>query len=206
MSQNYSHLKIRLASPEEVRQWSYGEVLNHETINYRTLKPEKGGLFAEEIFGPVKDYQCSCSSKSKKNTNIENKKCPICGVEITESKVRRERMGHIQLAAPVVHTWYLRSTPSKLALLLDLKTSELEEIVYLASYIVTEKGDTDLKDKQILSEYDFKVAYDKWQNRFQAKTGGTADAVSLVFNAHQSGLEVLDELVLTLGELAGFLF
>ena len=174
MSQNYSHLKIRLASPEEIRSWSYGEVLNHETINYRTLKPEKGGLFAEEIFGPVKDYQCACSNKSKKNTNIENKKCPICGVEITEAKVRRERMGHITLAAPIVHTWYLKSTPSKLALLLGIKASDLEEVVYLASYIVVEPGDTDLEFKQILTEFDFMNAYNKWGNRFSAKTGGEA--------------------------------
>ena len=175
MSQNYSHLKIRLASPEEIKSWSYGEVLNHETINYRTLKPERGGLFAEEIFGPVKDFQCACSSKSKKNTNIENKKCPVCGVEITESKVRRERMGHITLAAPVVHTWYLKSTPSKLALLLDLKASDLEEVVYLASYIVIEPGDnTDLEFKQILTEFEFKNAWEKWENKFSAKTGGEA--------------------------------
>jgi len=174
MSQNYSHLKIRLASPEEIKSWSYGEVLNHETINYRTLKPERGGLFAEEIFGPVKDYQCACTSKSRKTASIENKKCPICGVEITESKVRRERMGHITLAAPVVHTWYLRSTPSKLALLLNIKASELEEVVYLASYIVIEPGDTDLQFKQILSEFDFMNEYNKWGNRFEAKTGGEA--------------------------------
>ena len=175
MSQNYSHLKIRLASPEEIKSWSYGEVLNHETINYRTLKPERGGLFAEEIFGPVKDFQCSCPSKSKKNTNIENKKCPICGVEITEAKVRRERMGHITLAAPVVHTWYLKSTPSKLALLLDIKAGELEEVVYLASYIVIEPGEgTDLEFKQILSEFEFKEKYDQYGNRFSAKTGGEA--------------------------------
>ncbi len=174
MSQNYSYLRIRLASPEEIKGWSYGEVLNHETINYRTLKPERGGLFAEEIFGPVKDYQCACSSKSKKVSNVENKKCPVCGVEITESKVRRERMGHITLAAPVVHTWYLRSTPSKLALLLGIKASDLEQVVYLASYIVIEPGDTDLEFKQILSEFEFKEAYDKYGNGFSAKSGGEA--------------------------------
>ena len=175
MSQNYSHLKIRIASPEEIKSWSYGEVLNHETINYRTLKPVPGGLFAEEIFGPVKDFQCACSGKSKKNSNIDNKKCPICGVEITESKVRRERMGHITLMAPVVHTWYLKSTPSKLALLLGMKASELEEVVYLASYVVIEPGDVEeLEEKQLLSEFEFAQAYAKWGNRFVAKTGGEA--------------------------------
>lgn len=174
MSQNYTHLKIRLASPEEILSWSYGEVLNHETINYRTLKPEKGGLFAEEIFGPQKDYQCACSTKSKKNTSTENKKCKICGVDITESKVRRERMGHITLQAPVVHSWYLNSIPSKLGLLLDLKLKDLQEVVYLASYIVVEPGDTELEFKQLLSDNDFKLAYDKWGNRFSAKTGGEA--------------------------------
>ena len=111
MSQKFSHLKIRLASPEEIRSWSFGEVTKHETINYRTLKPEKDGLFCERIFGPQKDYQCACSNKSKKSSH-PGKKCPVCGVEITEAKVRRERMGHIELKAPVVHTWYLRNSPS----------------------------------------------------------------------------------------------
>lgn len=173
MSQKFSHLKIRLASPDEIRSWSYGEVKNHETINYRTLKPEKDGLFCERIFGPTKDYQCACSNKSKKSSH-PGKVCPVCGVEITESKVRRERMGHIELEAPVVHAWYLRNSPSRLATLLDIKTKDLEEVVYLASYIVTEPGDTDLEYKQVLSERDYTDKYFEFGSRFKALTGAEA--------------------------------
>jgi DNA-directed RNA polymerase subunit beta' len=173
MSQKFSHFKIRLASPDEIRSWSYGEVKNHETINYRTLKPEKDGLFCERIFGPQKDYQCACSNKSKKSSH-PGKKCPVCGVEITESKVRRERMGHIELEAPVVHTWYLRNSPSRLATLLDIKAKDLEEVVYLASYIVTEPGDTDLEFKQVLSERDYTDKYFEYGSRFKALTGAEA--------------------------------
>ncbi len=173
MSQKFSHLKIRLASPEEIRSWSFGEVEKHETINYRTLKPEKGGLFCEVIFGPQKDYQCACSNKSKRSTH-PGKKCPVCGVEYTESKVRRERMGHIELAAPVVHAWYLRNSPSRLAILLDLKARDLEEVVYLASYIVVESGDTDLEFKQILSEREYTDKYFEYGSRFKALTGAEA--------------------------------
>jgi len=173
MSQKFSHLKIRLASPEEIRSWSFGEVEKHETINYRTLKPEKGGLFCEVIFGPTKDYQCACSNKSKRSSH-PGKKCPVCGVEYTESKVRRERMGHIELAAPVVHAWYLRNSPSRLAILLDLKARDLEEVVYLASYIVVEAGDTDLEFKQILSEREYTDKYFEYGSRFKALTGAEA--------------------------------
>ncbi len=173
MSQKFSHYKIRLASPEEILSWSYGEVEKHETINYRTLKPERKGLFCEEIFGPTKDYQCACNNKSKRSSQ-SGKKCPHCGVEITESKVRRERMGHIKLAAPVVHTWYLRNSPSRIATLLDIKSKDLEEVVYLASYIVVDKGDTDLLNKQILSEAKYTEKYMEYGNRFKALTGAEA--------------------------------
>ncbi|MDD3123552.1 MAG: DNA-directed RNA polymerase subunit beta' [Candidatus Izemoplasmatales bacterium] len=173
MSQKFSHFKIRLASPEEIRSWSYGEVKKHETINYRTLKPEKDGLFCEVIFGPTKDYQCACSNKSKRSAH-PGKKCPVCGVEYTESKVRRERMGHIELAAPVVHAWYLRNSPSRLAILLDIKSKDLEEVVYLASYIVVDAGDTDLTFKQILSEADYTHYYFEYGSRFKALTGAEA--------------------------------
>jgi DNA-directed RNA polymerase subunit beta' len=173
MSQRFSHYKIRLASPEEIRGWSFGEVKKHETINYRTLKPEKDGLFCEVIFGPTKDYQCACSNKSKRNSHA-GKKCPVCGVEYTESKVRRERMGHIELAAPVVHTWYLRNSPSRLATLLDIKAKDLEEVVYLASYIVTDPGDTDLQYKQILSEAEYSMKYMEYGGRFKAQSGAEA--------------------------------
>ncbi|MCF7925151.1 MAG: DNA-directed RNA polymerase subunit beta' [Candidatus Izimaplasma sp.] len=173
MSQKFTHYKIRLASPEEIRGWSFGEVKKHETINYRTLKPEKDGLFCEIIFGPTKDYQCGCNNKSKRTSHV-GKKCPQCGVEITESKVRRERMGHIELAAPVVHTWYLRNTPSRLATLLDLKTKNLEQVVYLASYIVVDAGDTDLQYKQILSEAEYSMKYMEYGSRFKALSGAEA--------------------------------
>jgi DNA-directed RNA polymerase subunit beta' len=173
MSQKFTHLKIRLASPEEIRGWSYGEVKKHETINYRTLKPEKDGLFCEVIFGPTKDYQCACNNKSKRSSHT-GKKCSVCGVEITESKVRRERMGHIELAAPVVHTWYLRNSPSRLATLLDIKAKNLEEVVYLASYIVVDPGDTDLQYKEILSEAEYSMKYMEYGSRFKALSGAEA--------------------------------
>jgi DNA-directed RNA polymerase subunit beta' len=178
MSRKFTHYKIRLASPEEIRGWSFGEVKKHETINYRTLKPEKDGLFCEVIFGPQKDYQCACNNKSKRNSHT-GKKCPVCGVEITESKVRRERMGHIELAAPVVHTWYLRNSPSRLATLLDIKAKQLEEVVYLASYIVIEPGDTDLQYKQILSEAEYSKKYMEYGSRFRALSGAEAVKVLL---------------------------
>ncbi len=173
MSQKFSHYKIRIASPEEILNWSYGEVEKHETINYRTLKPERKGLFCEEIFGPTKDYQCACNNKSKRSSQ-SGKKCPICGVEITESKVRRERMGHIKLAAPVVHTWFLRNSPSRIATLLDLKSKDLEEVVYYASYIVVDKGDTDLQNMQILSEAKYTEKHLEYGNRFRALSGAEA--------------------------------
>src|SRR5690606_15806292 len=150
-SRTFTHFKIRLASPEEIRNWSYGEVVNHETINYRTSKPEPGGLFDERIFGPTRDYQCACG---KKQTVNKGQICPKCGIEITESKVRRERMGHINLEAPVVHTWYLKNSPSRLAILLGIKAKSLEEVVYHAAYIVTDAGNTPLAKKQILTEQD----------------------------------------------------
>ena len=173
MSKQYKYIKIGLASPEEILSWSHGEVLKHETINYRTLKPEPDGLFCEKIFGPSKDYQCACG-KSKRSTD-KGKICEKCGVEITESKVRRERMGHITLASPVVHTWFLRNSPSPLATLLDLKTKDLEEIVYLASYIVVDPGKVPgLVKKQILSEMEFAELQDKHSGQFEALTGAEA--------------------------------
>ena len=173
MSKQYKYIKIGLASPEEILSWSHGEVLKHETINYRTLKPEPDGLFCEKIFGPSKDYQCACG-KSKRSTD-KGKVCEKCGVEITESKVRRERMGHIKLASPVVHTWFLRNSPSPLATLLDLKTKDLDEIVYLASYIVTDPGKVkELRKKQIISEQDYSVLCEQYPGQFKALTGAEA--------------------------------
>ena len=178
MSKQYKYIKIGLASPEEILSWSHGEVLKHETINYRTLKPEPDGLFCEKIFGPMKDYQCACG-KSKRNTD-KGKVCEKCGVEITESKVRRERMGHITLASPVVHTWFLRNSSSPLATLLDLKTKDLEEIVYLASYIVISADkETGLVKKQILSESEYSIKSEQYPGQFKALTGAEAVKVLL---------------------------
>ncbi len=172
MSKNYKYIKIRLASPEEILSWSHGEVRKHETINYRTLKPEPDGLFCEKIFGPSKDYQCACG-KSKRN-DVKGRVCEKCGVEITESKVRRERMGHIKLASPVVHAWFLRNSPSRLATLLDLKAKELDEVVYLAKYIVIDPSNSGFKKKDTITEQQYSEAYAKCGSSFKAETGAEA--------------------------------
>lgn len=171
-SRNYKHLKIRIASPEEIRMWSYGEVKNHETINYRTSKPEEGGLFCEKIFGPTKDFQCACGKKQNGN---KGQICPRCGIEITESVVRRERMGHIELEAPIVHTWYLKNSPSRLAILLGIKAKLLEDVINYSAYIVTDAGDISiLKRKQILSEQEYSMLSEKYGQKFEALTGAEA--------------------------------
>ncbi len=172
MAKHYKYIKIGLASPEEILRWSHGEVKKHETINYRTLKPEPDGLFCEKIFGPTKDYQCYCG-KSKRSAD-KGKVCEKCGVELTESKVRRERMGHIVLASPVVHTWFLKNSPSPLAILLDIKNKDLESIVYFASYIVIDPGKTPLAKKDILDEAKYSEMYEKYGNTFVALTGAEA--------------------------------
>jgi len=174
MSKQYKYFKIGLASPEEIYSWSHGEVLKHETINYRTLKPEPDGLFCEKIFGPTKDYQCACG-KSKRSTD-KGKICEKCGVEITEAKVRRERMGHITLAAPVVHTWFLRNSPSPLATLLQLKNKDLEEVVYLASYIVVDSKlpKAELPKNAVISESRYEELMMKYPGQFKAMTGAEA--------------------------------
>ncbi|WP_341266431.1 DNA-directed RNA polymerase subunit beta' [Candidatus Phytoplasma fraxini] len=169
-SREYDYFKIRLASPDEIRQWSYGEIVNYETINYRTAKPEIGGLFCPKIFGPSKDLQCACL---KKKVSKSSKFCLKCGVEITEQKVRRERMAHIDLASPVVHTWYLNSSPSRLAILLGMKAKDLLEIVYYASYIVISPGDTNLEKDQIISEMQYGNYLENSTN-FVALTGAMA--------------------------------
>ncbi len=166
---NFHYMKIGLASPEKIRSWSYGEVKKPETINYRTLKPEKDGLFCERIFGPTKDWECSCGKY--KRVRYKGMVCDRCGVEVTKSKVRRERMGHIELAAPVSHIWYFKGIPSRMGLLLDMSPRALEEVIYFASYVVVDPGPTGLEKKTLLSEAEFREYYDKYPNQFVAKMG-----------------------------------
>ncbi|EOD3875442.1 TPA: DNA-directed RNA polymerase subunit beta' [Staphylococcus aureus] len=162
-------MKIGLASPEKIRSWSFGEVKKPETINYRTLKPEKDGLFCERIFGPTKDWECSCGKY--KRVRYKGMVCDRCGVEVTKSKVRRERMGHIELAAPVSHIWYFKGIPSRMGLLLDMSPRALEEVIYFASYVVVDPGPTGLEKKTLLSEAEFRDYYDKYPGQFVAKIG-----------------------------------
>lgn len=165
----FHYMKIGLASPEKIRSWSYGEVKKPETINYRTLKPEKDGLFCERIFGPTKDWECSCGKY--KRVRYKGMICDRCGVEVTKSKVRRERMGHIELAAPVSHIWYFKGIPSRMGLLLDMSPRALEEVIYFASYVVVDPGPTGLEKKTLLSEAEFREYYDKFPGQFVAKMG-----------------------------------
>ncbi|WCK54685.1 DNA-directed RNA polymerase subunit beta' [Aneurinibacillus sp. Ricciae_BoGa-3] len=166
---NFEYMKIGLASPEKIRSWSYGEVKKPETINYRTLKPEKEGLFCEKIFGPTKDWECHCGKY--KRVRYKGVVCDRCGVEVTRAKVRRERMGHIELAAPVSHIWYFKGIPSRMGLVLDMSPRSLEEIIYFASYVVTEPGETPLEKKQLLSEKEYRTYREKYGNAFQAGMG-----------------------------------
>ncbi|RIN11707.1 DNA-directed RNA polymerase subunit beta' [Staphylococcus xylosus] len=166
---NFHYMKIGLASPEKIRSWSFGEVKKPETINYRTLKPEKDGLFCERIFGPTKDWECSCGKY--KRVRYKGMVCDRCGVEVTKSKVRRERMGHIELAAPVSHIWYFKGIPSRMGLLLDMSPRALEEVIYFASYVVVNPGPTGLEKKTLLSEAEFREYYDKFPSKFTAKMG-----------------------------------
>ncbi len=165
----FDAIKIGLAAPEKIREWSRGEVLKPETINYRTLKPEKDGLVCEKIFGPSKDWECHCGKYKK--IRYKGVVCDRCGVEVTKSSVRRERMGHIELAAPVSHIWYFKGIPSRMGLILDLSPRVLEKVLYFASYIVLDKGDTDLEYKQVLSEKEYQSARETWGNRFRVGMG-----------------------------------
>lgn len=169
---NFDSIKIGLASPEKIRQWSKGEVKKPETINYRTLKPEKEGLFCEKIFGPTKDWECHCGKY--KRVRYKGVVCDRCGVEVTKAKVRRERMGHIELAAPVSHIWYFKGIPSRMGLMLDMSPRALERVLYFASYIVIEPGETPLSQKQLLTEAEYRESLDKYGNEFMAMMGAEA--------------------------------
>ncbi|MDD5916723.1 MAG: DNA-directed RNA polymerase subunit beta', partial [Clostridiales bacterium] len=169
----FESIQIGLASPDMIREWSYGEVKKPETINYRTLKPERDGLFCERIFGPSKDWECHCG-KYKRGIRYKGKICEKCGVEITTNKVRRERMGHVELAAPVSHIWYFRAIPSKMGLLLDLSPKVLEKVLYFAQYIVIDPGDTPLAKKQLLTEQQHRDYFEKYEHDFRDGIGAEA--------------------------------
>ena len=170
---NFESIKIALASPEKIRQWSRGEVKKPETINYRTLKPEKDGLFCERIFGPQKDWECHCGKYRR--VRYKGVVCDRCGVEVTKAKVRRERMGHIELAAPMSHIWYFKGIPSRMGLLLDMSPRSLEKVLYFASYVVVDPGETGLNEKQLLTEKEYRTAVDKYgYNSFTVGMGAEA--------------------------------
>ncbi|MBR6499977.1 MAG: DNA-directed RNA polymerase subunit beta', partial [Firmicutes bacterium] len=168
----FDSIKIGLASPEMIRSWSFGEVKKPETINYRTLKAERDGLFCERIFGPTKDWECLCGKY--KRIRHKGKVCEKCGVQVTQKKVRRERMGHIELAAPVSHIWYFRAIPSRMGLLLDISPRLLEKVLYFASYIVIDPGSTPLAKYQLLKESEYREAYNRYENDFRVGMGAQA--------------------------------
>src|SRR5450432_2970732 len=169
---NFDAMKIGLASPEQIRAWSCGEVKKPETINYRTLKPERDGLFCEKIFGPTKDWECHCGKY--KRIRFKGMICDRCGVEITRAKVRRERMGHIELATPVTHIWYFKGVPSRIGILLDMSPRQLEKVIYFAAYIVVDQGSTTLTKREVLTEQKYRESREKWGNGFKAGMGAEA--------------------------------
>lgn len=171
-TEEFDAIKISLASPEIIRSWSFGEVKKPETINYRTFKPERDGLFCAKIFGPIKDYECLCGKyKRLKHRGVI---CEKCGVEVTQSKVRRERMGHIELASPIAHIWFLKSLPSRIGLLLDIALTDIERILYFESYVIVEGGMTNLERGQILTEEQYLDALEEFGDEFEAKMGAEA--------------------------------
>jgi DNA-directed RNA polymerase subunit beta' len=199
---NFERIKISLASPEQIRSWSSGEVKKPETINYRTLRPEKEGLFCEKIFGPVKDWECHCGKY--KRVRHKGIVCDRCGVEVTTSKVRRERMGHIELAAPVCHIWYLKGIPSRMGLLLDMSPKVLEKVIYFVNYIVIDPGDTPLLKKQLLNEREYRDNRDKYGDNFSAGIG--AEAVKVLLSEvklDELSEELKEEIANTTGQRKG---
>ena len=182
---DYGSVRIQLASPNDIRSWSFGEVKKPETINYRTYRAEKDGLFCERIFGPERDWECSCGKY--KGTKYKGIICDRCGVKVTHSRVRRKRMGHINLAAPIVHIWFFKALPSRLGALLDMKTSDIEKIVYFQDYVVTDPGKTPLKKKQLLTEDEYRAAYEKYGPEFEAEMG--ADAIKKLLGALELNIE-----------------
>src|SRR5438309_1693987 len=170
---DYGAVRISLASPHDIRSWSFGEVKKPETINYRTYRPEKDGLFCERIFGPEKDWECACGKY--RGMKYKGMICDRCGVKVTHSRVRRKRMGHIELAAPVVHIWFFKAMPSRLGTLLDMKTTSLEKIIYFQDYVVVDAGEGPLKERQLLTEEEFRKAREAYGDTFEADMGAEAD-------------------------------
>ena len=168
----FDAISIKIASNEIIRSWSRGEVKKPETINYRTLKPEKDGLFCEKIFGPTKDWECNCGKY--KRIKYKGIVCDRCGVEVTLSKVRRERMGHIELAAPVSHIWFFKAMPTRMGALLDINLRDLERVLYYEEYIVVDPGESSLKKKQLLTEEQYQEALEKFGHKFEARMGAEA--------------------------------
>ena len=176
----FESIKIGLASPEQIRSWSHGIVQRPETINYRTQKPERDGLFCERIFGPTKDWECHCGKFKK--IRFKGKVCDRCGVEVTRARVRRERMGSIELAAPVSHIWYFKGTPSRIGQVLEISQKRLEEVLYFTKYIVTDPGSTELEKKQMLSEKEYLTYLEKYGDDFTAEMG--AEAIKKLLNEY----------------------
>ena len=171
---NFNSLQIGVASPEKIREWSYGEVTRPETINYRTQKPERDGLYCERIFGPTKDWECHCGKY--KRIRYKGIICEKCGVEVTRAKVRRERMGHIELAAPVSHIWYFKGVPSRIGLMVDIPPKQLEQVIYFACYVVLDPGTTDLQYKQVINDREYREACDKFGEK-SFKVGMGAESI-----------------------------
>src|ERR671939_1292068 len=195
--ETFDQIKIGIASPERIRSWSFGEIKKPETINYRTFKPERDGLFCARIFGPIKDYECLCGKY--KRMKYKGIICEKCSVEVTLSRVRRERMGHIELAAPVAHIWFLKSLPSRIGLLLDMTLKDLERILYFESYVVLEPGLTPLKERQLLSEDEYLRAQDEYgDDSFQAAIGAEAIRKLLqALNLEQIATDIRQEIAVT---------
>ncbi len=200
-AQTFDQIRISIASPEKILSWSFGEIKKPETINYRTFKPERDGLFCARIFGPVKDYECLCGKY--KRMKYKGIICEKCGVEVTLSKVRRERMGHIELAAPVAHIWFLKSLPSRIALLLDMQLKEVERVLYFEQYIVLEPGLTPMKPRQTLTESEYiKAQEDYGDDSFTASIGAEAVREMLMaINLEQLRMELREELKVATGDL-----
>ncbi|MCF6193571.1 MAG: DNA-directed RNA polymerase subunit beta', partial [Kangiellaceae bacterium] len=192
-TEEFDSIKIGLTSPETVRSWSYGEVKKPETINYRTFKPERDGLFCAKIFGPIKDYECLCGKyKRLKHRGVI---CEKCGVEVALAKVRRERMGHIDLACPVAHIWFLKSLPSRIGLLLDMTLRDIERILYFEAFVVTEPGMTTLERRQLLNEEAYLDALEEFGDEFDAKMGAEAVMELLThINIQEEATAIRDEI------------